>query len=31
MKQFIVDAITDIVFKGNPAAVCLVEQPLTDE
>ena len=31
MKQFIVDAFTDIVFKGNPAAVCLVEQPLTDE
>jgi len=26
MKQYIVDAFTDTPFKGNPAAVCVVEQ-----
>lgn len=31
MKQFIVDAFTDEVFKGNPAAVCLPDRPVTDE
>lgn len=31
MQQFIVDAFTDQVFKGNPAAVCLPARPLTAE
>lgn len=31
MKQFIIDAFTDEVFKGNPAAVCLPDRPVTDE
>lgn len=31
MKQYIVDAFTDRLFSGNPAAVCLPEQPLSDE
>lgn len=28
MKQYIVDAFTDELFKGNPAAVCVTETPL---
>lgn len=31
IKTFIVDAFTDEQFKGNPAGVCLLEQPLSDE
>ena len=31
MKQYIVDAFTDRVFSGNPAAVCVMEQWLDDE
>ena len=31
MKSFIVGAFTDTAFKGNPAGVCLVERPLSDE
>lgn len=31
MKQYIVDAFTDEVFKGNPAAVCVMEQWLNEE
>ena len=31
MKSFIVDAFTSTAFKGNPAGVCLVERPLSDE
>lgn len=31
MKTFIVDAFTDRPFRGNPAGVCLVESPLSDE
>lgn len=31
MKSFIVDAFTNAAFKGNPAGVCLVERPLSDE
>jgi PhzF family phenazine biosynthesis protein len=31
MKTFIVDAFTDTPFKGNPAGVCMVEQPLSQE
>ncbi len=31
MIQYIVDAFTDKVFKGNPAAVCITEEPLSDE
>ena len=31
MKSFIVDAFTDTAFKGNPAGVCIVERPLSDE
>ena len=30
MKQYIVDAFTDRLFSGNPAAVCLPETPLPD-
>jgi PhzF family phenazine biosynthesis protein len=31
MKYYIVDAFTDRLFSGNPAAVCLLKEPLTDE
>lgn len=31
MKQYIVDAFTDEVFKGNPAAVCVMDKWLSDE
>lgn len=31
MKQYIIDAFTDEVFKGNPAAVCVMEQWLNEE
>ncbi len=31
MKQYVVDAFTDRVFSGNPAAVCVTEQWLTDD
>lgn len=31
MKQYIVDAFTDIVFKGNPAAVCILDNHISDE
>ncbi|KAA8816752.1 hypothetical protein CSQ85_11635 [Bifidobacterium rousetti] len=31
MKQYVVDAFTDRVFKGNPAAVCLPESWPSDE
>ena len=31
MKTFIVDAFTDAAFRGNPAGVCIVERPLSDE
>lgn len=31
LKTFIVDAFTDIPFRGNPAGVCLVKSPLTRE
>lgn len=31
MKTFIVDAFTDVAFAGNPAGVCLVHSPLSDE
>ena len=30
MKQYIVDAFTDEVFKGNPAAVCVMDQWIDD-
>ncbi|MBD5542867.1 MAG: PhzF family phenazine biosynthesis protein [Lachnospiraceae bacterium] len=30
MKQYIVDAFTDKVFKGNPAAVCILEAWISD-
>ena len=30
MQSFIVDAFTDVAFKGNPAGVCIVERPLSD-
>ena len=30
IPQFIVDAFTDTVFKGNPAAVCLLDEWLSD-
>lgn len=31
MKQYIVDAFTEVVFKGNPAAVCVMENWLPDD
>ena len=31
MKQYIVDAFTDKVFSGNPAAICILEEWLSDE
>lgn len=31
MKQYVVDAFTDKVFSGNPAAVCLMDKWLPDE
>lgn len=30
MRLFTVDAFTDTAFKGNPAAVCVLENPLTE-
>ena len=30
IQQYVVDAFTDRVFFGNPAAVCLLEAPLSD-
>lgn len=30
MKQFIVDAFTETVFSGNPAAVCVMENWIPD-
>ena len=31
MTYYIIDAFTDKAFAGNPAAVCLLQEPLTDE
>lgn len=31
MKQYVVDAFTDQVFHGNPAAVCVLGKWLPDE
>lgn len=31
MKQYVVDAFTDRVFAGNPAAICIMEQWPTDD
>ncbi|NUP66479.1 MAG: PhzF family phenazine biosynthesis protein [Nonomuraea sp.] len=31
MRLFTVDAFTDTAFKGNPAGVCLLDSPVTDE
>lgn len=31
MKQYIVDAFTDKVFSGNPAAVCVMEHWLDED
>lgn len=31
MKQYVVDAFTDKVFAGNPAAVCVMDEWLSDE
>ncbi|MDB4077460.1 PhzF family phenazine biosynthesis protein [Porticoccaceae bacterium] len=31
MKTFIVDSFTDEAFKGNPAGVCLLKTPMSDE
>lgn len=30
MRLFTVDSFTNVPFKGNPAAVCVLEQPLTE-
>ena len=31
MKQYIIDAFTDKVFSGNPAAVCIMDNWINDE
>ena len=31
MKQYVVDAFTDEVFGGNPAAVCVMENWLSED
>lgn len=31
MKQYIVDAFTDTLFKGNQAAVCVMDRWIPDE
>jgi len=31
MKYYVIDAFTDREFAGNPAAVCLLQEPLADE
>ncbi len=31
IKQYVVDAFTDRIFGGNPAAVCVLNQWLSDE
>ena len=31
MKTFLVDSFTDRPFRGNPAGVCIVQEPLTDD
>lgn len=31
MKQHIADAFTDELFKGNPAAVCVMDEWISDE
>ena len=31
LKQYVVDAFTDKVFSGNPAAICILNQWLSDE
>ena len=31
MKQYVVDAFTDKVFHGNQAAICVMEQWLSDD
>lgn len=30
MKQYVVDAFTDTIFRGNPAAICVIERWLPD-
>ena len=30
LKQYVVDAFTDEVFKGNPAAVCVLTEWIPD-
>lgn len=30
MKQYIVDAFTDKIFRGNPAAVCILKEWISD-
>lgn len=31
MKQYIIDAFTDRVFSGNPAVICVLDRPYSDE
>ena len=31
IKQYIIDAFTDVIFKGNPAAVCVLDEVLSDD
>ena len=30
MKYYVVDAFSDEVFKGNPAGVCVLDNPIDD-
>ena len=31
MKTYLIDSFTDVMFKGNPAGVCMVNSELTDD
>ena len=31
MKQYVVDAFTNQIFKGNPAAVCILDEWINEE
>ena len=31
MKQYIIDAFSDKVFSGNPAAVCILDKRISEE
>lgn len=31
MKQYIIDAFSDKIFSGNPAAICVLDKPINDD